>query len=170
MCNTFQTVNDWHCQIVGRVRLVSCSSPMVRDVLTSVEYGVSQTLHFVLHVQLSSNTVSRCFSSNHVIEVLQILLNSVLAVFRLNAFVALLFHQVSGCIISVSITVGDEFAAVSFDLFKVIGTVRNLVRNNLESFKVSQNVLDELKFLGKWIRVIEAQNHFSTVHFCIMVV
>jgi hypothetical protein len=64
----------------------------MRDVLASVENWVSKTLNLVLHVQLSSDAVSSCFATNHVVKVLQILLNRVLAVFRLDAFVALLFH------------------------------------------------------------------------------
>jgi hypothetical protein len=62
------------------------------DVLASVENGVSQTLNLVLHVQLSSNAESRGFATDHIIEVLQVLLYSVLAILRLNSFIALLFH------------------------------------------------------------------------------
>ena len=156
MCDPFQTIYDWHCQIVSWVRFIGRSSSVMRDVLASVENRVSKTLDFVLHVQLSSDTVSSCFATNHVIKVLQILLNRVLAVFRLDAFVALLFHQISGCVVSVSITISDEFATVSFYLLEVIRTVRDLVWNYFEGFKVSQNVFDELDLLCKRVRVVEA--------------
>lgn len=86
---------------------------------------------------------------------LQVLLYSVLAILRLNTFIALLFHQISGCVVSVSVAVSDEFTAIGLDFFEEVRAVRNLVWNNLECFEVSQNVFDKLKFLGKWVGVVK---------------
>ena len=133
MCDSFQTINNWHCQIIGGVALVSRASSVMRCVLTSVENWVAQTLNLVLHVKFSPDAESSNFSRKHIVEVLKILLDSVLAVFGLDSFISLLLHDISWSVVSVCISISNELAAVLLNLFEIIRTVRNLIGSDAKS-------------------------------------
>jgi len=70
MCDTFNAINDWDSQIVGRVSFVGGPSSVVRNVFTSVKDWVSQAFNFVLHVELSSDAKVLSFTTDHIVEVL----------------------------------------------------------------------------------------------------
>jgi len=70
VCDSFDAINNWDSQIVGRVRFVSGPSSVVRNVFTSVKDGVSQAFNFVLHVELSSDAKVLGFTTYHIVEVL----------------------------------------------------------------------------------------------------
>ncbi len=140
------------------------------SVFAAVEHWVAQTAYFVGHIQFRTDAEVRRLAAEHIFEVLQVLLDCVLAVLRLDHFFALFFHLKRRSVICVGVAVLNELTAVVLDLFKVVRTERHFVRHNLKSLEISYDVLNKLDLLSCWVRVIKAQNHRALVHLCVVIV
>lgn len=139
-------------------------------VLASVEHGVSEALDLVLHVQLGSDAVSLDLSSEHIVEDLHVLFGSVRAVLGFDTVVSLELHLLGGSVVSISVALLDELAAVALDLFKPVGGVRNLIGDDLKSLQVTENILDKLHLFIERVGIVEPKDHLTVPHFGVMIV
>jgi len=168
--NTLETVHDGHCQIVGGVSLVLGAGPMVRCVLTSVEDWVTQAAHLILHVHFGSYAVVCHLAGAHLLKVLQVLFHSVLARFAIDHFLALHLHLLHGRVVRIGIAISDHLTTVVLDLLKVVGGVRDSIGDDVQGLQVCEHTLHELGLLIGGVRVVEAQDHLSLVHFGVVIV
>ena len=89
---------------------------------------------------------------------------------RLDHFFALFFHLKRRSVVSVSVVVLYQLAAIVLDLLKVVRTERHAVRHNLEGLQICLDVFNKFNLFSCWVSVVEAQNHRSLVHLCVVIV
>lgn len=156
--------------MISWICLVLVSMSVMLFIFASVKDWVSETLELILHVHLTSNAPSLSGSLQHLFEDLQVFLWGSFSEFTFNTIVSLIFHLLSSSVISITISITDEFSHVISNLREVVGSVSDLIWYNIKSFQVSDNVLDKLKFFFEWIGVIKTKDHLSFVNFGVVII
>lgn len=171
MCDAFKSINNWAGEIVSWISLVLGAMAMMRNInLASVEDWVSQAFELVLHVHFGPNTPTFSLSFKHGLKSLHILLNAPCSSGTLDSVISLVFHLLTCAIITVSIAVLDEFLHVVDDLWEEIRGVADLVRDNIQSFQITLDVLHKLQLFVEGVGVVESEHHLSIVDLGVVVV
>ena len=111
--------------------------------LATIENWVSKTLKRILHVKLGADAKRGGASCKHIFEMLQVFLNSEASAVASCAHITFFLQLISGCVISICISILNKFAAVVLNLFEEVRAVADFVGHDFKGPKVCLNILDE---------------------------
>ena len=120
MCHTFDGVDDGAGEVIRWVRLELLSGPMVRDVFSTVEHWVTQTLDLVLHVELRPDAVVLVLAGKHALEQTHILLWGVVTCLRIHTCISLVLHFFSGQVVRVGLSLLNELLHIVLKHLEVV--------------------------------------------------
>ena len=115
----------------------------MRLLLATIEDLVSKTFNRILHVKLGADAKRGGASCKHIFEMLQVFLNSEASAVAFCAHITFFLHLIRGCVISIRISILDQFAAVVLNLFEEVRAVADFVGHDFKGPKVCLNILDE---------------------------
>ena len=120
VCHSFDGVDDGACEVIRWVRLELLSGPMVRDVFSTVEHWVTQTLDLVLHVELRPDAVVLVLAGKHALEQTHVLLWCVVTCLRIHTSISLVLHFFSGQVVRICLSLLNELLHIVLKHLEVV--------------------------------------------------
>mmetsp|Transcript_45801 Transcript_45801/g.132141 ORF Transcript_45801/g.132141 Transcript_45801/m.132141 type:complete len:266 (-) Transcript_45801:124-921(-) len=160
-------VDDRAAKVVGGVRLVLPTMPMVRLVdLTPVEHGVAHALVEALHVDLPADAVLQPLlrADEHLLESAQILLDGQVPALRRRPGIALDLHLVRIGIVRICLPLSDHLLHVLLQHADVVARVRRGLMLDLQQLEVFDDARLVLHLLLGRICVVESEQHLPAIY------
>jgi hypothetical protein len=127
-------------------------STMMRGRIAPVDDRITKCFVRIVYANLGPETPSCTFGAarSHFLETLQIFFNRIVAMLGRDSICSFLAHLLHASVIRITFACFQELNCVIVKLVKVVGSVRQDVRLDLEQLKVLE---DGLLKLGLWSTV-----------------